>query len=207
LRQFEWTVHCGAPPTPAARGAVRSTRLGRRWSTAIERAGRRVAEARLRALAEQLLDASTLCAIATTARGGIAHVNTAYFARTPDWTLVWLSEPRATHSRNIGDTGSAAIAVFDSRQTWGKADRGIQTFGRARMAAGAAEVRAREAYRRRFREYREEDFAAYRLYELRPRRLKLFDEETLGAATFVTAKVDRGGRLIWERTEIYDSTR
>jgi hypothetical protein len=43
----------------------------------------------------------------------------------------------------------------------------------------------------------------YRCYELRPRRIKLFDERTLGAGTFVTARVTRGGDVAWQRTEIY----
>jgi uncharacterized protein YhbP (UPF0306 family) len=173
---------------------------------AIERSQRRVAETRLRDLAADLLDASTLCAIATASRSGRPHINTAYFAWAPDWTLVWLSEPHARHSRNISDTRSAAVAVFDSNQSWGNADRGIQLFGSARPATGAAEARALETYRRRFPDYRDDDFAAYRLYELRPRRLKLFDEDKLGAATFVSAKVARG-RLAWERTEIYEAAR
>ena len=40
-----------------------------------------------------------------------------------------------------------------------------------------------------------------------PSRVKLFDERTLGAATFVTARVARNGKLSWERTEVYDSRR
>ena len=169
----------------------------------IQRSQRRIAETRLQAVAADLLDASTLCAIATASRSGTPHINTAYFAWAPDLTLVWLSEPGARHSRNVRDTGSAAVAVFDSCRSWGNADRGIQLFGSARPAAGPAAERARETYRRRFPDYRDDDFAAYRFYDLRPRRLKLFDEEKLGAAMFVTAKVARG-RLAWERTEIYE---
>lgn len=33
--------------------------------------------------------------------------------------------------------------------------------------------------------------------------VKLFDERALGAGMFVTAVVREGGRLAWERTEIY----
>src|SRR5688572_30501508 len=45
---------------------------------------------RLRALARRLLGASTLCAIATVAPGGRAHVNTAYFAWSDDYEIVWI---------------------------------------------------------------------------------------------------------------------
>jgi hypothetical protein len=39
-----------------------------------------------------------------------------------------------------------------------------------------------------------------------PRRLKLLDESKLGAGVFVTARLSRDRRLVWERTEIYRST-
>ena len=48
----------------------------------IERRRRRVSQATLTALARDLLDASTLCAISTASAAGRPHVNTAYFAAT-----------------------------------------------------------------------------------------------------------------------------
>src|ERR687888_470269 len=162
----------------------------------IERSGRRVGRERLRRIAESLLEASTLCAISTVSPRGRAYVNTAYFAWAQDLRIIWLSEPRAQHSRNLRANGSAAVAVFDSSQTWGKPDRGIQLFGDARSGAPDAE----EVYARRFAAY--EPFEAYRFYELVPRRVKLFDERALGRATFVSARV-RDGELAWERTEVY----
>jgi uncharacterized protein YhbP (UPF0306 family) len=165
----------------------------------ITRSRHRVSATRLRHLAEELLQASTLCAISTVSPGGRAHVNTAYFAWAPDLRIVWLSEPQARHSRNLRANPSAAIAVYDSRQTWGKPDRGIQLFGSAKPGTEYS------IYSARFPEY--ERVAAYRVYELVPSRAKLFDEEALGAATFVTARLARDGQLIWERTEVYDSRR
>jgi hypothetical protein len=47
------------------------------------------------------------------------------------------------------------------------------------------------------------DLSAYSFYRFRPRRMKLFDEAELGAGVFVTATV-RSGRVVWERTEVYD---
>ena len=165
----------------------------------ITRSKRRVSTARLRSIAEELLEASTLCAISTISPRGKAHVNTAYFAWAPDLRIVWLSEPRAQHSRNLRASPSAAVAVFDSHQTWGKPDRGVQLFGSARPGADDAE----EVYAARFPDY--EGFEAYRPYELVPSRVKLFDERALGAATFVTARLGRNGKLVWERTELYDA--
>jgi uncharacterized protein YhbP (UPF0306 family) len=169
---------------------------------AIERSKRQVAAARMARTARSLLDASTLCAIATVGPGGRAHVHTAYFAWTPEFELVWMSEPRARHSRNIRANGAAAVAVYDSSQERGRPDRGIQLHGSAREAKTAA---ADRAYANRFPDFRAGELGAYRFYSFRPRRLKLFDEEELGPGWFVTARVAAGGRLAWERTEIYRS--
>lgn len=166
---------------------------------AITSSRRRIGAGRIRSVGEELLEASTLCAISTVSPGGRAYVNTAYFAWAPDLRIVWLSEPRARHSRNVRANPSAAIAVYDSRQTWGEPDRGIQLFGEAR--AGDEDVEA--VYAARFSRYRVEGPAAYRFYELVPRRVKLFDERALGQGTFVTARVGSDGRLAWERTELY----
>ena len=169
----------------------------------IERSERLLAASRIASEAPQLLDASTLCAIATVSSRGRAHINTAYFAWTPKLEIVWLSEPRAKHSRNVRANDSVAITVYDSTQHWGDPDRGIQLFGTARevkrSAAGAFEA----VYAARFPAYKRSDPPAYRFYVLRPLRLKLFDENELGSGAFVIARVARDGRTTWERTDIY----
>jgi len=167
----------------------------------VERVAKRLPSSRIAALARRLLDASTLCAIATVSPGGRAHVNTAYFAYTAGFDIVWLSAPEARHSRNVRAGGSAAVAVFRSTQTWGNPDRGIQVFGTARELAGRAALDAERAYAARFRAY-DCDTTAYRFYRLRPRALKLFDERVLGGGTFLTARLGARGP-VWERTERY----
>ena len=171
----------------------------------IERSKRPIAAARIATVARRLLDSSTLCAIATVGPNGRAHVNTAYFAWSRRFNLVWLSEPRAAHSRNIEAGGSAAIAVYDSGQTWGRPDRGIQLFGTAQEVAPAAAREARELYAARFPAYDESELSAYRFYVFRPQRIKLFDEREFGTGVFVTARLARVDQLVWERTEIYRS--
>ena len=155
--------------------------------------------------ARQLLGASTLCAIATVGRGGSAYVNTAYFAFTPELDVIWLSEPHAQHSRNVRARGTVAIAVYDSRQAWGKQDRGIQLFGSACEVGRSDAANAEAVYARRFPRYEPEELRGYRFYVFQPDRLKLFDERALGSGRFVTARVEQGGRLVWERTEVYRS--
>jgi uncharacterized protein YhbP (UPF0306 family) len=171
---------------------------------AIERSKRRVSAARLANLTRRLLDESTLFALATVAPDGIAHVNTAYFAWSPTLELVWLSHPDARHSRNIRANATAAVAVYDSTQSWGRPDRGIQLSGTASEIEEAEAGDANELYARRFPGYRLEDLGAYRSYVFLPQWVKLFDERELGAGRFVIAVVD-DGRLSWEATEIYRS--
>jgi uncharacterized protein YhbP (UPF0306 family) len=169
----------------------------------IERSRRRVAADKIATAARRLLDASTLCAIATVTPRGRAQINTAYFAWTPELEIVWLSEPRAKHSRNIRANDSVAVTVYDSWQNWGQHDRGIQLFGTAREVERSAGGAFEAVYAARFPDYSALDTLAYRFYVLRSLRLKLFDEKELGSGVFVTARVARNGRTAWERTDIY----
>jgi uncharacterized protein YhbP (UPF0306 family) len=163
---------------------------------------RRFSARRIEDASRRLLDASTLCAIATVTPQGRAHVNTAYFAWDESFEIVWLSAPEARHSRNLAANPTAAVSIFDPMQTWGKPDRGIQLFGSARVMSGRAQRAAEQVYSSRFREYTREDFPGYELYRLKTRRLKLFDERVLGTGVFVEAAVRRR-RLVWTRTELY----
>jgi uncharacterized protein YhbP (UPF0306 family) len=171
----------------------------------IEESNRPLAGARLRAATQRLLDASPLCSIATVTPEGDAYVNTAYFAWGSDLNVVWLSDPGAKHSRNILTSGTAAVAVYDSSQTWGQPDRGIQLFGTAREVEEAESGDAAELYVSRFADFARNDLGSYRFYVFRPHRVKLFDERELGAGRFVTAVVDSSGLIAWETTEIYHS--
>jgi uncharacterized protein YhbP (UPF0306 family) len=162
-----------------------------------------VAAEQLAIVARDLLDASTLCAIATVSPDNRPHINTAYFAWGDSWELVWLSEPAAQHSQNVRANGVVAIAVHDSHQVWGNPDRGIQVFGRASELGGAAARNAQALYMRRFARFAQTDLSAYRYYRCRPQRMKLFDERTFGAGVFVIARIRRSGQLAWVRTVLY----
>src|SRR5919201_2126343 len=124
---------------------------------AIELSKRRVAPGRLAAEARSLLEVSTLCAIATVTSCGEAHVNTAYFAWSDEFQLVWLSEPHAQHSRNVRANGRASVAVYHSAQKWGGRDRGIQLFGTARELEHSADGDAEALYAARFPRYRRDE--------------------------------------------------
>jgi uncharacterized protein YhbP (UPF0306 family) len=146
------------------------------------------------------MNASPLCALATVWPGGRAHINHMYFARSGLFDVVWISDPDSRHSRNLVANPSAAVTIFDSHQTWGKPDRGIQLFGTAGTARGAAAGQAEHAYAARFPSYDPTD--SYPIYRFRPRQVKLFYERVLGGGTLVTARVTGDG-LAWLRTEVW----
>ena len=163
----------------------------------VERRSRRFSSATLERVARRLMNASPLCALATIAPGGRAHINHMYFAWSDRYEIVWISDADSLHSRNLTKNSSAAVTIFASNQVWGKPDRGIQLFG----TAGVAPDEVKQVYGRRFRDYDAEadDLPAYRF---RPRTVKLFDERSLAPGTLVTARVTRDG-LVWSTTEVW----
>ena len=163
---------------------------------------RPVARRRIERAAFGLLDASLLCAISSVAPRTTAHIYTAYFVWNRDFEIIWLSDRAARHSRNIRDRPSTAITVFDSHQVWGQPDRGIQLFGSTRQLPATEVALAESLYAARFPGYATPDLRAYRFYRFRTERLKVFDEAVFGAGVFVSATIDSGQRLIWERTDI-----
>ena len=145
------------------------------------------------------MNASTLCSLATVSPGGRAHINHMYFAWTARYEVIWYSDAESIHSRNLARTSTAAITVYDSHQTYGLLDRGIQLFGTAGVATGRAHREAHSAYTRRFRGV---DPSGYTAYRFRSRTVKLFDERSLAPSTLVTARVTPQG-LVWAKTEVW----
>lgn len=147
------------------------------------------------------MNASPLSSLATVSPAGRAHINHMYFAWSERFEVFWVSDPDSIHSRNLSRSQSSAVTIYDSHQTWGRPDRGIQLFGTARAVNGPAAESAERAYSRRFRDFdaEENDLPFYRFT---PRQLKLFDERALDGGTLVTATVTRDG-LAWLRTEVW----
>jgi uncharacterized protein YhbP (UPF0306 family) len=147
------------------------------------------------------MNAAPLCALSTVLPGGRAHINHMYFAWSDRYEVIWISDPDSIHSRNLTRTSSAAVTIFDSHQTWGRPDRGIQLFGTAAVTTGKATLEARSIYGRRFRDY-DADADDLPPYRFRPRSVKLFDERSLAGGTLVTARVTPDG-LVWSKTEVW----
>src|SRR2546430_8869861 len=122
----------------------------------VERRSRRFSSATLERVARRLMNASPLCSLATVSGGGRAHINHMYFAWSDRYEVFWISDPESIHSRNLARMSTAAITIYDSHQTWGRPDRGIQLFGTARVTTGRAEQDARRAYGSPVRDYVDE---------------------------------------------------
>jgi uncharacterized protein YhbP (UPF0306 family) len=148
------------------------------------------------------MNASPLCSLATVTPGGRAHINHMYFGWGAQFEVFWISDPDARHSRNLLATPAAAVTIYDSHQTWGRPDRGIQLFGTAGAVTGRAAAAAERAYSRRFPSYDPSSDDSYPYYRFRPRSVKLFHERVLGGGTLVTARVTPDG-LAWRRTEVF----
>jgi len=147
------------------------------------------------------MNASPLCSLATVTPAGRPHVNHMYFAWSGFYDVFWISDADSIHSRNLSKDNSAAVTIYDSHQTWGKRDRGIQLFGTAGVVTGRTAGEAARAYSARFQDF-DADASELPYYRLRPRTVKLFDERGLDAGTLVTARVTRDG-LAWMRTEVW----
>jgi len=149
----------------------------------------------------KLMNASPLCALATVAPRGRAYISHMYFAWTDSFDVCWISDPDSRHSRNLTTNSSSAVSIYDSRQTWGRPDRGIHLFGSAGEVAGTRAREVEKAYAARFPSYGGLD-DSLRLYRFRPRTMQLFDERSLAPGTLVTVRATRGG-LKWLRTEVW----
>jgi uncharacterized protein YhbP (UPF0306 family) len=163
---------------------------------------RPVSRLRIERVAFELLDASPLCSISTVSPRAAAHVNTAYFAWNHEFDIVWLSDPAARHSCNIGARPSTAIAVYHSDQIWGESDRGIQLFGLTQRLAATESAAAAALYEARFPGYAGHDLRAYPFFRFRTHRMRVFDETAFDPGALVTAVIDNLRRPVWERTDI-----
>ena len=152
-----------------------------------------------------ILGQNVLCSMSTVGPKNRAHINTAYFAYSPELELYFLSDSDSRHCRNLLRNPSMAIAVFSSSQEWSGHDRGIQLFGTCRRPRGRDAERAEHAYGDRFAAYgewlrgtREADrtrvarLRSYAFYRFLPTDVKILDEREFGAV-FVVASVPTRG--------------
>ena len=150
----------------------------------------------------EIFEASRLLSLATVGSDGAAHINTAFFAVGPAFTLFVFSPPSTEHARNLLGNPTAAATVFDSHQAPGSR-RGLQLFGEMRMLDGREAVDAHAHFTGRFADLRETapsyddviEKLPSRFFALAPRRIKIFDEVLLERGEFVEVAVSAAGLL------------
>jgi uncharacterized protein YhbP (UPF0306 family) len=149
----------------------------------------------------KILGASHLCSMATIGKDHACHINTAFFGFDEELMISFVSDPTTQHCRNLVDSPSMAMTVFDSHQPWGSALSGLQLFGHGFLASGAEEKRASDLYKRRFPLYeeylatlspQERELLPFRFFIFRPDSVKILDEDEFGEETFVLTTVQRG---------------
>lgn len=147
----------------------------------------------------RILESNVLCSIATVAREGRPHINTAYFSYSDALDLYFLSHPGSLHCRNLSNNSSMAMTVFSSAQQWTDPGQGIQLFGICEQTSGSSVEEAERSYANRFHAYaswkgtlKRGDLAhQYQFHRFRVTGIKILDESNLGDAVFVRVSVER----------------
>lgn len=136
--------------------------------------------------------------MSTVSPGGRAHINTAFFAISPEFELFFLSHPHSRHCRNLAANPSMAVTVFSSDQDWNDPSRGLQFFGRCSLAEDRHTLAAERVYGQRFpyRAWKGSLGATspgrrYRLYRCVLSRLRILDERAFGGGVWIFATIDR----------------
>lgn len=143
----------------------------------------------------EILASTELLSIATLTNEKQAHINTAFYAFTDDYTLTFMSAPDSDHALNLTYNHSAAVTIFSTAQRWEDSKRGIQLFGACRQIEASVSETALALYCARFSACAEylktldppaRDYVSSCLFEFSPVRLKVFDEPRFGEEVFVT---------------------
>jgi uncharacterized protein YhbP (UPF0306 family) len=144
-----------------------------------------------------IFDRNVLCSMATVTKKQRAHINTAYFAYSKEPELFFCSYPDSIHCQNLSGNSSMAVTVFESAQTWGKPDTGIQLFGSCYEAKGNWRKKAEKVYGSRFKGFvkwkreieREDGEFTLRFYRFVPTQAKILDEKVFGGGVFVSVSL------------------
>ena len=159
--------------------------------------------ARLLASVTRILSLNPLCSMATRSEAGPVDINAAFVSFGADLTFYFLSNPNATHSRNLTRVPQMAMTVFDSHQRWGESHSGLQLFGPGATVIPDHLEQARASYAARFAGYFDLVIraaeaaaapagpAALQLYCFAPTRVRILDELEFGDGIYITAEIVR----------------
>jgi uncharacterized protein YhbP (UPF0306 family) len=100
------------------------------------------------ALARQIIDANLYMTLATADHEGRPWASPVYYAVVGYREFIWVSDPGATHSRNLAVRPELAIVIFDSTQPI-DTGRGVYMTAVAEQVADADVDRALETFSER----------------------------------------------------------
>lgn len=98
---------------------------------------------------KQFLAAHTTLTLATVAGDGRPQAAALFFAEMEDLSLVFVSEQKSRHSRNIRRNNRVAATIYADRQEW-QSIRGLQLEGTCVRLSGRAAAAARKVYLAKF---------------------------------------------------------
>ncbi len=125
------------------------------------------------------LAAHTTLTLATIGEDGRPQAAPLFYAETADLSLIFISEPKARHSRNLARDNRVAATIYADGQLWQNI-RGLQVEGTAAALAGEAARAARVVYLAKFPFIAESKVLAAALalvtfYQLSPAWFRLID--------------------------------
>jgi nitroimidazol reductase NimA-like FMN-containing flavoprotein (pyridoxamine 5'-phosphate oxidase superfamily) len=96
--------------------------------------------------ARAIIDANSYLTLATADAEGRPWVSPVWFATTDRHEFFWVSDPDATHSRNIAQRPQVAAVIFDSHAPIGTGEGVCMAAVAEQLAAGDARDRAIAAF-------------------------------------------------------------
>ena len=159
----------------------------------------RLQEDRVRQSVVSILKSSAVCSLATITPEGRSYINAVYFSFSLEYELFFLSNSNSIHCRNLATNKSAAVNVFPTSPAWGNPIVGVQLFGTAEEADGAAAQTGEKSYGIRFPDFPKWKEAAsktdllrqFKFYRFQVDSLKIVDENNIGDSVWICASVLR----------------
>ena len=128
---------------------------------------------------QQFLAAHTTLTLATLAEDGRPQAAALFYAEMDDFSLVFTSEQKVRHSKNLARDARTAATIQADAQEW-QAIQGLQIEGRCVKLKGDAVEAARNAYTTKFPFLKTNKLLSVALhfgtfYQLRPDWIRLID--------------------------------
>lgn len=133
----------------------------------------------LKARIKQFLAAHTTLTLATVAEDGRPQAAPLFFAEMDDLSLIFISETKVRHSRNIGRDRRVAATIYADGQQW-QSIRGVQLEGECVALSGPAADQARAVYLAKYPFIKSDKLLAAMIhfvtfYKISPAWLRLVD--------------------------------